>query len=142
MHQISQIKGNGVYSMDEGLLVVRIVLGLIFVLHGTQKLFGWFGGYGIKGTGQWLESIGVKPGSFFAFLAGAGELVGGLLVAAGWYSNVGSWLIILIMVVAIFTVHIKNGFFNSSNGYEFNLLILAVAVGLLLTGPGSYVLFN
>jgi putative oxidoreductase len=127
--------------LDEGLLVIRLVLGIILAAHGVQKLFGWFGGYGIKGTGQWLESIGVKPGAFFAFLAGAAELVGGFFVAAGVYTTIGAWLIILVMLVAIFTVHIKNGFWNSANGYEFNLLIIAAAVGVLLAGPGSYTLF-
>jgi putative oxidoreductase len=127
--------------LDEGLLILRLVLGIILAAHGVQKLFGWFGGYGIKGTGQWLESIGIKPGAFFAFITGAAELVGGFFVAAGVYTTVGAWLIILVMVVAILKVHLKNGFWNGSNGFEFNLLIIAVAVGLLLTGPGSLTLF-
>lgn len=127
--------------LDEGLLVIRLVLGIILAAHGVQKLFGWFGGYGIKGTGQWLESIGVKPGAFFAFLAGAAELVGGFFVAAGVYTTIGAWLIILVMLVAVIKVHLKNGFWNSANGFEFNLLIIAAAVGLLLTGPGSFTLF-
>jgi putative oxidoreductase len=127
--------------LDEGLLVIRLVLGIILAGHGVQKLFGWFGGYGIKGTGQWLESIGVKPGGFFAFLSGAAELIGGLLVAAGLYTTVGAWLIILVMLVAILKVHLKNGFWITSNGIEYNLLIIATSVGLLLTGPGSLTLF-
>ncbi|WP_088044302.1 DoxX family protein [Bacillus sp. EAC] len=127
--------------LDEGLLILRLVLGIILAAHGVQKLFGWFGGYGIKGTGQWLESIGVKPGAFFAFLAGAAELVGGFFVAAGVYTTVGAWLIILVMLVAVLKVHLKNGFWNGSNGFEFNLLIIAAAVSVLLTGPGSYTLF-
>ncbi|MEE6453078.1 DoxX family protein [Gottfriedia acidiceleris] len=127
--------------LDEGLLVIRLVLGIILLGHGVQKVFGWFGGYGIKGTGQWLESIGIKPGAFFAFITGAAEIVGGLFVAAGVYTEIGVWLIIVVMAVAVIKVHIKNGFWNSSNGFEFNLLIIAAAVGLLLTGPGSMVLF-
>jgi putative oxidoreductase len=127
--------------LDEGLLVIRLVLGIILLGHGVQKVFGWFGGYGIKGTGQWLESIGIKPGAFFAFITGAAEIVGGFFVAVGVYTEIGAWLIIVVMAVAVIKVHIKNGFWNSSNGFEFNLLIIAAAVGLLLTGPGSIVLF-
>ncbi|WP_088071259.1 DoxX family protein [Gottfriedia luciferensis] len=127
--------------LDEGLLVLRLVLGIILVAHGVQKVFGWFGGYGIKGTGQWLESIGIKPGAFFAFITGAAEIVGGFFVAAGVYTTIGAWLIIIVMAVAVLKVHLKNGFWNSSNGFEFNLLILAASVGLLLTGPGSMTLF-
>ncbi|MES9682535.1 oxidoreductase [Bacillus sp. AFS001701] len=127
--------------LDEGLLVIRLVLGIILLGHGVQKVFGWFGGYGIKGTGKWLESIGIKPGAFFAFITGAAEIVGGFFVAAGVYTEIGAWLIIVVMAVAVLKVHIKNGFWNTSNGFEFNLLIIAAAIGLLLTGPGSMVLF-
>lgn len=127
--------------LDEGLLIIRLVLGIILAAHGVQKLFGWFGGYGIKGTGQWLESIGIKPGPFFAFISGAAEFIGGLFVAAGVYTTVGAWLIILVMLVAVLKVHLKNGFWIGSNGIEYNLLIIAAAVGLLLTGPGSLTLF-
>jgi len=138
---ISISRKGGVKEMDEGLLIIRLVLGLILAAHGAQKLFGIFGGHGIKGTGQWLESIGIKPGAFFAFLTGLSEFGGGLLIAAGVYTKVCAILIILIMLVAIFTVHWKNGLWNGANGYEYNLLILAVAIGLYLTGPGTYTLF-
>ncbi|MFD2369512.1 DoxX family protein [Brevibacillus sp. GCM10020057] len=127
--------------MDLGLLLIRLVIGLTFAAHGTQKLFGWFGGYGLKGTGGWLESIGVKPGVLMALLAGLGELVGGLLFAAGVGTWIGAILIALTMLVAIVKVHGPNGYWATQNGYEYNLALIAVAIGVALIGPGAYVLF-
>ncbi|MFP3125403.1 DoxX family protein [Ectobacillus funiculus] len=127
--------------MDTGLLIIRLVVGILFIGHGAQKLFGWFGGYGLKGTGGWLESIGVKPGVFMAFLAGAGELVGGLLFAAGVFTWAGAALITITMLVAIFTVHGKNGLWSTQNGFEYNLVLIAAAIGVALSGPGAYTLF-
>ena len=127
--------------MDLGLLIIRLVIGLTFAAHGTQKLFGWFGGYGLKGTGGWLDSIGVKPGVFMALLAGLGELVGGLLLAAGVGTWVGAILIAVTMLVAIVKVHGPNGYWATQNGYEYNLALIAVAIGVALVGPGAYVLF-
>ncbi|MGO0061959.1 DoxX family protein [Brevibacillus fluminis] len=123
-----------------GLLLIRLVVGLIFAAHGTQKLFGWFGGHGLKGTGGWLESIGIRPGVLMAFLAGAGELVGGLLFAAGTFTWLGAALIVITMLVAIFSVHGKNGFWVTSGGIEYNVILIAIAVGVALVGPGAYVL--
>lgn len=121
-----------------GLLIIRLVVGLTFMAHGAQKLFGWFGGYGPKGTGGWMESIGVKPGVPMAIMAGLSEFGGGLLFAAGLLTPLGAALLVITMLVAIFTVHIKNGFWTTSGGYEFNLLLIAVAIGVALTGAGSY----
>ncbi|EJL43622.1 oxidoreductase [Brevibacillus agri] len=127
--------------MDLGLLIIRLVVGLSFAGHGAQKLFGWFGGYGLKGTGGWLESIGVKPGVTMALLAGLAELVGGLLFAAGVGTWVGALLIVFTMLVAIVKVHGQNGYWVTQNGYEYNLTLIAVAIGVALIGPGAYVLF-
>ncbi len=127
--------------MDLGLLIIRLVIGLSFAGHGAQKLFGWFGGYGLKGTGGWLESIGVKPGVAMALLAGLAELVGGLLFAAGVGTWVGALLIVFTMLVAIVKVHSQNGYWVTQNGYEYNLTLIAVAIGVALIGPGAYVLF-
>ncbi|MGG1532513.1 DoxX family protein [Brevibacillus agri] len=127
--------------MDIGLLIIRLVVGLSFAGHGAQKLFGWFGGYGLKGTGGWLESIGVKPGVTMALLAGLAELVGGLLFAAGVGTWVGALLIVFTMLVAIVKVHGQNGYWVTQNGYEYNLTLIAVAIGVALIGPGAYVLF-
>jgi putative oxidoreductase len=127
--------------MDLGLLIIRLVVGLTFAGHGAQKLFGWFGGHGLKGTGGWMESIGLKPGVTMALLAGLGELVGGLLFAAGVGTWVGALLIALTMLVAIVKVHGANGYWVTQNGYEYNLVLIAVAIGVALIGPGAYVLF-
>lgn len=127
--------------MDTGLLFIRLVVGILFIGHGTQKLFGWFGGYGLKGTGGWLESIGLKPGVLMAFLAGASEFVGGLLFAAGVFTWAGAALITITMLVATFTVHWKNGLWNTQNGFELNLVLIAAAIGVALIGPGAYTLF-
>src|SRR5450759_3896640 len=108
--------------MSLGLLLVRLVVGLLFAGHGTQKLFGWFGGYGVKGTAGWMESIGIRPGVLMTILAGRLELIGGLLFAAGWLTPLGAALIIITMLVSIAKVHGKNGLWATSNGYEYNLV--------------------
>lgn len=126
--------------LDVGLLLLRLVIGLSFMAHGAQKLFGWFGGYGIKGTGGWFESMGMKPGAAVALLAGLAEFGGGLLLALGLLTPVGGVLIALTMVIAIVKVHGANGYWSTQNGYEYNLAILAVGVALALTGGGQYAL--
>ena len=125
-------------SADLGLLIIRLVIGLLFAAHGTQKLFGWFGGYGIQGTGGWFESIGVKPGAAMAVLAGLGELGGGLLFALGLVTPLAAVLIIVPMIVAIVKVHGANGLWATANGYELNLIIIAIALGVALIGAGNY----
>lgn len=127
--------------MDLGLLIIRLVVGLTFMGHGAQKLFGWFGGYGPKGTGGWMESIGVKPGVAMAVIAGLSELLGGALFAAGVFTWAGAALITITMMVAIVKVHGQNGYWVTQNGYEYNLTLIAVAIGVALIGPGAYVLF-
>ncbi len=124
--------------MDIALLIIRLVVGLAFAAHGTQKLFGWFGGYGLAGTGGYFESIGFKPGKLFAGAAGASELLGGLLLAFGLGGPVAAALIIATMVVAILAVHLPHGFFNSTNGYELPLLYVSVAVLFAFVGYGAY----
>jgi len=120
-----------------GLLLIRVILGASFAAHGSQKLFGLFGGHGLAGTGSFFESIGIKPGKTMAFLAGLGELVGGLLFAFGLLTPIGAILIALTMIVAIAKVHGPNGWIKP-NGYEYNLLLIVVAIGVALVGPGTY----
>ncbi len=124
--------------MDAALLVVRLIIGLGLAAHGAQKLFGWFGGYGIAGTGGWFESIGFKPGKFFAAAAGAGEFFGGLMVALGLLGALGPAVVLGVMLVAILTVHIKNGFFTSGNGWEMPAVYIAGAFALPFVGFGAY----
>ncbi|MEK3732341.1 MULTISPECIES: DoxX family protein [Paenibacillus] len=132
--------------MELGLLILRLVVGLSFMAHGAQKLFGWFGGYGPKGTGGFMESLGLKPGVAAAVVVGLMELLGGLLFTLGFLTVLGSILIIIPMLGAIAKVHWSNGYWGSANGYEMNLLIIAVAVAIALTGAGAYsldaVMFN
>lgn len=124
--------------LDWGLLIIRLVFGLTYAAHGTQKLFGWFGGHGIAGTAGWLESIGIKPGKLQAVMAGLAELGGGLLLALGLWTPLAALLIIATMLVAIAKVHGPKGYWATAGGYEYNMAIIAVALGLALTGPGSY----
>jgi putative oxidoreductase len=123
---------------DFGLLIVRLVVGLVFAAHGAQKLFGWFGGYGPKGTGGWFESIGIKPGVAAAIAVGIIEFFGGILFAAGLFTAVAAILMAIVMVGAVVKVHFQHGFWNTSNGYEFNLVLIAVLVAIALTGAGAY----
>lgn len=124
--------------LDLGILIIRVVFGLTFAAHGAQKLFGWFGGYGLAGTGGWMESIGLKPGKLQAALAGTAEVIAGLLLALGLWLPVAAILMVGTMLVAIAKVHGPNGYWNTAGGYEYNAAIIAVAVGLALTGPGAY----
>ncbi|ANE48620.1 oxidoreductase [Paenibacillus swuensis] len=124
--------------MDLGLLIIRVVVGLLFVGHGAQKLLGWFGGYGLKGTAGWLDSIGMKPGMTMAIMAGASEMLGGLLLAVGLFTWVGAALIVITMVVSIAKVHGSNGLWVTQNGYEYNLVLIVVAIGVAMIGAGEF----
>ncbi len=118
-------------------LALRLPISIIFMAHGSQKLFGWFGGYGLQGTGQWMASIGIEPGVFMAFLAGSGEFFGGLLLLIGLLTRPAAVVTAFTMVVAILSVHIGNGLFLSNNGYEFGLALLAATVSLAISGAGK-----
>jgi len=119
-----------------GALALRIPVGIIFAAHGAQKLFGWFGGYGLEGTGQWMDSIGLSPGYLMALLAGGAEFFGGLALISGLLVRPASAVLAFAMLIAIFSVHIGNGLFMSNNGYEFGLALLAVSVSLVFSGAG------
>jgi len=123
--------------MNAGLLIVRVVVGLLMAAHGSQKLFGWFGGYGLTGTGGFFEGLGFRPGRLFAAAAGATEFGGGVLVALGLLGPVGPALIVSVMIVAAISVH-WHGVFASSNGVEVPLLYAVVGAALAFTGPGQY----
>ncbi len=129
---------NKLISTDAGwgALALRIPVGIIFAAHGAQKLFGWFGGYGLEGTGQWMDSIGLSPGYLMALLAGGTEFFGGLALIIGLLVRPASAVLAFAMLVAIFSVHIGNGLFMSNNGYEFGLALLAVSVSLVFSGAG------
>lgn len=122
--------------MDLGLLVLRVIIGLLLAGHGAQKLFGMFGGYGPEGTGQWLASIGFRPGKPMAIVAGLSELVGGVLLALGFLSPLAAAMVIGVMVVAAST-HLANGLWSTAGGYELPLLYAVLGAVLALTGPGA-----
>ena len=123
--------------MEIGLLVLRSVVGLTLAAHGAQKLFGWFGGYGLDGTGGFMESLGFRPGRRSAFMAGLVEAGGGLLLALGLLTPFAAAAIVAVMLVAVVSVHLKAGFFSTGGGYEYNLVLAAAALALAFTGPGA-----
>ena len=118
-------------------LPLRVGAGVIFAAHGAQKLFGWFGGYGLEGTGGWMASIGIEPGVLMAALAGGAEFFGGLLLIVGLLVRPAAVVLAITVIVAIVAVHLQNGLFMSNNGYEFGLALLVISVGLAFRGAGS-----
>jgi putative oxidoreductase len=124
--------------MNAGLFVLRVVVGLVMAGHGAQKLFGWFGGYGIAGTGGYLESLGFRPGRIFATAAALAEFLGGLLIAVGFLGPIGPAVVLATMIVAAISVHWQNGLFATTNGIELPLVYAAISAALALTGPGAY----
>ncbi|AVO55478.1 putative oxidoreductase [Ectopseudomonas oleovorans] len=120
-----------------GITVLRIIAGITFAAHGSQKLFGWFGGYGLAGVAQWMESIGLAPGYLMALMAGSAEFFGGVALIIGLLVRPAAAVLAVTMLVAIFTVHLANGFFMSNNGYEFALALLAISIALVFEGAGK-----
>src|SRR3954462_15848017 len=108
--------------MDAGLLIARLVFGLLMAAHGTQKLLGWFGGYGLAGTGGFFESLGFRPGKLFAALASISEVAACLLLAAGFLYPFAPALLVAVMIVAAVSVHWSNGLFAAKNGIEVALM--------------------
>lgn len=118
-------------------LPLRAGAGVIFAAHGAQKLFGWFGGYGLQGTAGWMTSIGLEPGLLMAAMAGGAEFFGGLFLIVGLLVRPVALILAITMAVAIVTVHLQNGLFLANNGYEFGLALLTVSVALAFRGAGS-----
>jgi putative oxidoreductase len=128
--------------MEEGLLIIRVVVGVLLVGHGSQKLFGWFNGYGLKGTGGYMESFGLRPGTLFAFAAGAAELVGGLGFATGLATPVAAALVASTMLVAARTDHAGKGLWIYNGGAEYVLTNAGVVIGVAFAGAGAWSLDN
>ena len=124
-------------SLDLGLLILRLLVGGLFIGHGAQKLWGAFGGYGLKGVAGWLESLGLRPAWFWALLAGASEFGGGLLLALGLLNPLGPLAIIGAMLMAIAKVHWSKGLWVTNNGIEYPLVLLVLSAILGLVGPGA-----
>jgi putative oxidoreductase len=128
--------------MDLALFALHFIVGALFFAHGAQKLFGWFGGYGIGGTAGFMEGLGMRPARLHALAAGLAETVGGVLLALGLFTPIGAAMVIAVMVTAIITVHGTKGFFTQDGGYEFNLVLIAAAFALAGVGPGAWSLDN
>lgn len=128
--------------MDLALLVLRLAIGLTFAAHGAQKLFGAFGGHGIDGTAGFFEQIGLRPGKLHAWAAAGTEFFGGLAIALGIVTPVPAAALIAVMTAAVITVHLKNGFFSTNQGYEFNLALAAALFALAGVGAGGWSLDN
>jgi putative oxidoreductase len=127
-----------VFTLGTGLLIARLVFGALMAAHATQKLFGWFGGYGIAGTAGFFETLGFRPGRPFVIAASLSELAGGTLIALGLLGPVGPALVLSVMIVAMVSVHWNNGLFAGANGVEVPLLNAAFAVALGLIGHGPF----
>ncbi|WP_159811567.1 DoxX family protein [Pseudomonas sp. 18058] len=124
-------------SAGYGLTILRIAVGVIFAAHGSQKLFGLFGGYGLSGTAQYMDSIGLHPGYLMATLAGGTEFFAGLALIIGLLVRPAALGLTFLSLVAIFTVHISNGLFMANNGYEFALALLGGSLAVLIEGAGK-----
>lgn len=123
---------------DYGLLILRLMLGVLFVAHGGQKFFGWFGGAGIQRHSGWLGSMGLRPGWFWAWVNALAEFGGGVLLVLGVLTPVAAAAIASTMVMAIAKVHWPKGFWNNNGGYEFHLLVIAASLAIGLIGPGAF----
>jgi putative oxidoreductase len=124
-------------AADLGLLVLRVGVGVVFSLHGFQKLFGWFGGGGFDGTSRWFASLGFGDGRVAAALAGASEIAGGLGIALGLLTPAAAAAVVGVMTVAAFVNHASKGFWSAGNGWELNYYLMVVAVAVAITGPGA-----
>ena len=124
--------------MNLGLLILRLVVGLLFVGHGAQKLFGIWGGHGLDGTAGFFENIGLKPGRLHATAAGVMEFGGGALLALGLVTPFAAAALIAVMMAAVITVHFAKGLWVTNGGYEYNLVLASVAFALAGTGAGSW----
>ncbi|MFG2497369.1 DoxX family protein [Streptomyces sp. NPDC048441] len=122
---------------DLGLLLLRVTTGGVLAAHGAQKLFGWFGGHGVAGTGAFMESIGFQPGKANAVIAGLAEAGGGTLLALGLATPAAGSAAAGAMAGAT-AVHAPNGFFSQGGGYEYPAFLGVVSAALAVTGPGAY----
>jgi putative oxidoreductase len=128
--------------MELGLLVLRVVIGALFIGHGTQKLFGLFGGHGVTGTAGFFDSIGLRPARLHAVAAGVAETTGGLLLVLGLLTPLAALLLTAVMTAAIVTVHLRNGLWATENGIEYPLVLVAAAFAVAAVGAGDWSLDN
>ncbi len=127
-------------GMDFAILVLRVVFGLLFMGHGAQKLFGWFGGHGLEGTTSWLGELGLNPPKFWAIVAGLAEFLGGAGLVLGLLTPITAAAIVGVMLMAIAKVHWANGLWITQNGFEYALVNAIIAAFIGFVGPGRYAL--
>jgi putative oxidoreductase len=130
---LSTLKGTAVWVP----LILRLVIGVIFIAHGSQKIFGAFGGPGINGFAAGIGQMGLHPPLLWAWLAALAEFVGGIAILFGFLTGIASIALIINMIVAIALVHGKHGFFGTEGGFEYNLALITMLVALILSGPGA-----
>jgi putative oxidoreductase len=118
-------------------LLLRLIVGVLFFGHGTQKLFGWFGGGGLEATAQGFEHLGMRPGRRNAIAAGTAEAGGGAALALGLATPLAASALTATMLTAINRVHLKNGPWASNGGYEYNVVLIATLLALVESGPGK-----
>lgn len=118
--------------------ILRFGVGIILAAHGSQKLFAWFGGYGLKGTGQWMDSIGLTPGYWMALLAGSAEFFGGIALIIGFLTRPAAIVCAFTLLVALFVVHLGNGFFLSTNGFEYAFALSIACLAIATQGAGKW----
>ncbi len=126
--------------MDFAVLILRIALGTMFMAHGLQKAFGLLGGSGIEKFSGMLSGLGFHPALYWAYLAAYTELIAGLFVVLGLFTRASSLALLILITVAAVKVHLVKGFFLSSGGFEYNYIIAAVCLALILSGPGKFAL--
>ncbi|MDD5724796.1 MAG: DoxX family protein [Candidatus Omnitrophica bacterium] len=128
--------------VDLGILILRLGIGVMFAAHGLQKVFGLFGGPGIKGFSQMLSGLGFTPALPWAYLAAYTELLGGIFLAAGMFTRASAALLLILIVTAALKVHLGKGFFLANGGFEYTFVIAAVCLALVLLGPGKFALLG
>ncbi|MBI4707102.1 MAG: DoxX family protein [Candidatus Omnitrophica bacterium] len=127
---------------DLAVLILRICIGVVFVGHGLQAAFGFFGGPGIGGFSKMLESLGFAPALFWAYTGAYVELIGGLFIILGIFPRIAAFLILIFMIVAAAKVHLSKGFFLQNGGFEYNFVLACVCIALMLLGGGKFSFFD
>ncbi|MHB8154430.1 MAG: DoxX family protein [Candidatus Omnitrophota bacterium] len=128
--------------LNWGILVLRLGIGVMFLAHGLQKAFGFFGGPGIKGFSQMLSGLGFAPAIPWAYLAAYTEALGGIFLIMGLYTRSSAAMLLVLIVVAAIKVHLGKGFFLSNGGFEYTFVIAAACLSLILLGPGKFSIFH
>jgi putative oxidoreductase len=127
-------------NQDWALFIIRVVIGVVFVLHGSQKVFGWFGGQGLDGFANYLSAMNVP--AFLSYLAACMELFGGIMIVLGIATEIASLVLVPVMIVAVYLVHWEHGYFIQNNGYEYALNLTFFLIALIIGGPGKYALYD